>query len=102
MANTPSVAVVGGGIGGVTAALLLQKAGYECHVYEKSSEIARIGAGINLYPNGTRVLTALGLEEQLFKYGLRHRAKVSRDFDTGRLTYSIECKVLEDIYGAPV
>ena len=102
MANTPSVAVVGGGIGGVTAALLLQKAGYECHVYEKSSEIARIGAGINLYPNGTRVLTALGLEKQLFKYGLRHRAKVSRDFDTGRLTYSIECKVLEDIYGAPV
>lgn len=102
MANTPSVAVVGGGIGGATVALLLQKAGFDCHVYEKSSEIARVGAGINLYPNGTRVLTSLGLKEQLFKYGLRHKAKVSRDFDTGRVTYSIDTKVLEDLYGAPV
>jgi 6-hydroxynicotinate 3-monooxygenase len=102
MASTPSIAVVGGGIGGVTAALLLQKAGYECHVYEQTHAITRIGAGINLYPNGTRVLCSLGLEKQLFAVGLRHQAKQSRDFDSGRLTYSIDCKRLEDLYGAPV
>ncbi len=102
MANPLSIAVVGGGIGGVTAALLLQKAGYDCHVYEQSRVITRIGAGINLYPNGTRILKSLGLERQLFAVGLQHDAKRSRDFDTGRLTYIIECKTLADIYGAPI
>jgi len=97
-----SVAVVGAGIGGATAALLLQKAGFECHVYEQTRAVTRIGAGINLYPNGTRVLQSLGLLKGLFTIGLQHDVKRSRDFDTGRLTYSIECKTLEDLYGAPV
>lgn len=101
MVDISSIAIVGGGIGGVTAALLLQRAGYECHVYEQSREIARVGAGINLYPNGTRILTYLGLEKQLFVKGLQHKAKQSRDFDTGRLTYTIECQTLSDLYGAP-
>jgi 6-hydroxynicotinate 3-monooxygenase len=102
MAHSRSIAVVGGGIGGATAALLLQKAGYDCHVYEQSRFITRVGAGINLYPNGTRILNSLGLENELFKYGLRHDAKRSRDFDTGRLTYIITTKELEELYGAPV
>ena len=102
MAKFPSIAVVGGGIGGVTVALLLQKAGYECQVYEQSRAITRIGAGINLYPNGTRILNALGLQKQLFAVGLQHDAKRSRDFDTGDLTYIISCKILQDLYGAPV
>jgi len=101
MADISSIAVVGGGIGGVTAALLLQKAGYSCQVYEQSCEITRTGAGINLYPNGTRVLKFLGLEKQLYTMGLQHKAKQSRDFDTGRLTYRIECQTLTDLYGAP-
>lgn len=101
MAELSSIAVVGGGIGGVTAALLLQKAGYDCHVYEQTRDVARVGAGINLYPNGTRILKFLGLEKQLFAFGLQHKAKLSRDFDTGRLTYSIECQTLNDLYGAP-
>lgn len=97
-----SIAVVGGGIGGATAALLLQKAGYDCHVYEQSRVVTRVGAGINLYPNGTRILASLGLKEELFRYGLTHDAKRSRDFDSGKLTYIISCKELEDLYGAPV
>ena len=102
MAGTPSIAVVGGGIGGVTAALLLQRAGYDCHVYEQSRAITRIGAGINLYPNGTRVLFSLGLDKQLFAVGFQHDAKRSRDFDTGRITYIMQCKELRQLYGAPV
>jgi len=102
MAKFPSIAIVGGGIGGVTAALLLQKEGCECQVYEQSRLITRIGAGINLYPNGTRILNALGLEKQLFAVGLQHDAKRSRDFDTGRLTYIISCTTLQELYGAPV
>src|SRR5262249_52618547 len=102
MARSPSIAVIGGGIGGVTAALLLQREGYECQVYEQSPVITRLGAGINLYPNGTRILNSLGLESRLFAVGLQHDAKRSRDFDTGRLTYIIRCKTLQDLYGATV
>lgn len=102
MATSRSIAVVGGGIGGVAVGLLLQKAGYDCQVYEQTPTITRVGAGINLYPNGTRILTSLGLERELFKYGLRHDEKRSRDFDTGKLTYRISGKELEELYGAPV
>src|SRR6202011_5413750 len=84
------------------AALLLQRAGYDCHVYEQSRAITRIGAGINLYPNGTRVLFSLGLDKQLFAVGFQHDAKRSRDFDTGRITYIMQCKELRQLYGAPV
>lgn len=101
MANTPPIAVVGGGLGGVTAALLLQRHGYNCHVYEQASRITRVGAGINLYPNGTRVLKHLGLDKPLTEVGLQHKAKLSRDFDTGRITYQIDCQTLTDLYGAP-
>lgn len=102
MAPHRSIAVIGGGIGGVTAALLLQRAGYDCHVYEQSRELARVGAGINLYPNGTRILGSLGLMDELFRFGLQHDVKRSRDFDSGRLTYSIPCQELANLYGAPV
>jgi 6-hydroxynicotinate 3-monooxygenase len=102
MVQSRPIAVVGGGIGGVTVALLLQKAGYDCHVYEQARVITRVGAGINLYPNGTRILGSLGLLPELFTYGLQHDVKRSRDFDTGRLTYSISCQELASLYGAPV
>lgn len=102
MAATPSIAIVGGGIGGVTAALLLQRAGFDCQVYEQARVITRIGAGINLYPNGTRILFSLGFGKQLLAVGLQHDAKRSRDFNSGRITYIIECKELERLYGAPV
>ena len=51
-----SVAVIGGGIGGLTAGLLLLKAGLDVHVYEQSSRISEVGAGIAVSPNATRIL----------------------------------------------
>ena len=71
MSSKPRVAVVGGGIGGTTAAILLQRAGYECKVYEQASAHARVGAGINLAPNSTRIFRELGLEPQMKKVGIQ-------------------------------
>ena len=59
MART--AAVVGGGIGGLTAAMALLRAGFDVRVYEQATSIAEVGAGIQLAPNATRVLEALGL-----------------------------------------
>ncbi|MGH8324778.1 MAG: NAD(P)-binding protein, partial [Steroidobacteraceae bacterium] len=45
--HKPCVAVVGAGIAGLTASILLQQAGYECTIYEQAPQFRRLGAGIN-------------------------------------------------------
>lgn len=59
------VIVVGGGIGGLTAALALLRRGLDVTIYEQAKELRAAGAGIQLGANGTRVLYALGLEDAL-------------------------------------
>jgi 2-polyprenyl-6-methoxyphenol hydroxylase-like FAD-dependent oxidoreductase len=55
------VAIVGGGIGGLTAALALIRQGINVDVYEQAPELKELGAGIQISSNGTGVLYALGL-----------------------------------------
>ena len=45
------VAIIGGGIGGLTAANALARAGIETAVYEAAGELREIGAGVALHPN---------------------------------------------------
>ena len=62
MAQGPcTVAIIGGGIGGLTAALALRRAGFVVKVYEQARDLAEVGAGIQLGPNGARILDRLGL-----------------------------------------
>lgn len=60
MDKKASVAVVGAGLGGLTAAALLHRQGFDVVVYEQADAFARVGAGINLSPNVTRILGDLG------------------------------------------
>lgn len=55
--------IVGGGIGGLTAALAMAKRGLSCTVLERQEQFAEIGAGIQLAPNALRVLDDLGVLE---------------------------------------
>ena len=59
------VIIAGAGIGGLTSALCLHKAGFDVQLYESAREIKPLGVGINLLPHAVRVLTHLGLQEQL-------------------------------------
>ncbi len=61
------VLVVGGGIGGMAAALALSQAGFPVTVIEQASEIGEIGAGIQLGPNAFTAMDALGLGERARK-----------------------------------
>lgn len=57
------VVVIGGGIGGLTAALALKRVGCDVAVFEQSPALREAGAGITLWPNATRVLHELGLAD---------------------------------------
>lgn len=64
------VAIVGGGIGGLAAALSLHAAGLDVEVFEASREIRPLGVGVNLLPHAVRELTELGLGDELAAAGV--------------------------------
>jgi salicylate hydroxylase len=57
------VVIVGGGIGGLSAALALRAAGADVRVYEQAAEIGEVGAGVGLFPNSIRILHSLGVAD---------------------------------------
>src|ERR1044072_6536028 len=59
-----NIAIVGAGIGGLTAALSLMRQGIGVDVYEQAPELKELGAGVQISSNGTNVLYALGLREE--------------------------------------
>jgi 2-polyprenyl-6-methoxyphenol hydroxylase-like FAD-dependent oxidoreductase len=67
------VVIVGGGIGGLTLALMLHARGIPCQVYEASPRIRELGVGINVLPHAIAELDALGLLERLDEVAIRTR-----------------------------
>ena len=61
--------IAGGGIGGLTAAVALRRAGAEVAVFERSPELEEIGAGITLWANATRPLKRLGVYDEVRSSG---------------------------------
>ena len=59
------IVIAGAGIGGLTAAMCLHRAGFEVHVYEAVSEMRPLGVGINIQAGAVRILCGLGLEPAL-------------------------------------
>lgn len=57
------IAIIGGGIGGLTAALALRQFGFEPQVFEQAPELLEVGSAIIIWPNAMRVLHQLGLSE---------------------------------------
>jgi 2-polyprenyl-6-methoxyphenol hydroxylase-like FAD-dependent oxidoreductase len=69
MTRAPRIAIVGGGVGGLAAALALQRRGAEIVVCEQSNALSDIGAGLHLSPNALMALRALGVEDAVIAIG---------------------------------
>jgi 6-hydroxynicotinate 3-monooxygenase len=84
------IAVVGAGLGGMTVAGFLQRAGFAVTIYEQAPAFSRIGAGIILSANAMKVLRRLGLEQMVVDIGIKADCYISRAWDTGETMYKIE------------
>jgi len=97
-----SVAIVGGGIGGLSAALSLLRAGINAHVYEQATALAEVGAGVQISPNASRILHRAGLGNELANTGVKALAVHQRRWDDGRtLLRAPLAHVMETAFGAP-
>lgn len=77
------ICIVGGGIGGLAAALALAGRGAQVTVLEQAEAIREVGAGLQISPNGLRVIEALGLADDLAACSVEGRAVSLRDFRDG-------------------
>lgn len=101
MTRTTSVAIVGAGLGGLTAAIALLKRGFDVTVFEQASTLGEVGAGIQVSPNAMKVLIALGLDEQALRTAFEPEAHVVRSWQSGRVVARTQMKgVYKNQFGA--
>lgn len=96
------IAVCGGGVGGMAAAIALQAQGHDVVVFEQSRQLGRVGADVNLTPNAVHALDRLGLGDALRATAARPTHRISKMWDTGEETSRLPMSsAAEERYGAP-
>ncbi len=96
-----AIAVAGGGIAGLTTALLLARAGFPARVFERSSQFSEVGAGLQLSPNAGRILDHVGLGPALDAVAVRPEAIELRGMANGRLVVALPLAAAARRHGAP-
>jgi len=101
MGKVQKVAVVGAGLGGLNAAIALIQRGFDVTIYEQADALGEIGAGIQLSPNASRVLMALGLDRAFEAIAFEPERHVVRNWKTGSTVSATQMKgVFRSQYGA--
>jgi 2-polyprenyl-6-methoxyphenol hydroxylase-like FAD-dependent oxidoreductase len=95
------IAIIGGGIGGLTTALAMTQAGCDITVYERSAQLVDLGAGITLAPNATRVLYHLGLGPALEETAVTPPVNEYRHYRTGAVIMRMVPRDYRQIFGVP-
>ena len=101
MKRATRIAVIGAGLGGATAAALLQREGFEVRLYEQAQAFERIGAGIHVSANVMKVLRHLDAEHGLSRIGIHPDVFTSRKWDNGEILFELPLgRTGEQKYGA--
>ncbi|WP_191601096.1 FAD-dependent monooxygenase [Marinomonas algicola] len=96
------IVIAGAGIGGLCAALSFAQRGFSVQVFEQSSQLGEVGAGLQMSPNAMKVLEALGLSEQVNKVAFVPQNAVLRHYQKGSYFLKAELgKVAEQRYQSP-
>jgi salicylate hydroxylase len=96
----PHVGIIGAGIGGLAAALAMQRAGLRVRVFEQAPQLAEVGAGISLSPTAAHALNDLGLHETLETKAYKPEDQCVRHWRDGRpLMWVNRGQALFDKYG---
>jgi salicylate hydroxylase len=102
MARALRVGIIGAGIGGLATAAALRKLGCEAQVFERSSDLGEVGAGLQIGPNGVKVLRALGLDDTLKGLAFEPTHIVSLAWDDAHMRYREPLKAeAAKRFGAP-
>jgi salicylate hydroxylase len=99
--STIDVVIVGGGIGGLSSALALTRAGLRVRVLEQAPAFGEVGAGMQMAPNATRILRSWGLLDEVVNHGVLPRRLVLRDALDGTDLTHLDLAATQDRYGAP-
>lgn len=83
----PRVVIIGAGIGGLAAACALRQRGFEVTIFERAEKLEEVGAGLQIGPNGVRVLRALGLGDALRHNAFEPTDMVSLKWDDASLRF---------------
>ncbi len=101
MPRAPRILIVGGGIGGLAAALALERRGAETIVCEQASSLSEIGAGLNLTPNAIKALRALGVEDEVNAIASGSDFLNIRSWKSGRYISRTRRGDFKEKFGAP-
>jgi salicylate hydroxylase len=101
MPQTLKVIIVGAGLGGLAATVGLRQRGFEVEVYEQAPELGEIGAGINITPNGAKVLNALGLGDEARRLGNIAPELTMCDMKSDERLFGFAWSEFETRYGQP-
>ena len=95
-----TIAIVGGGIGGLAAAGFLRKAGLNVAVYEQAAELKEVGAGVVISPNAVRLLRRLGVLDRFLKAAVPIETGWEfRRWQDGSVLSSEDMSLCEELYG---
>ena len=97
----PKIIIIGGGIGGLSAALALAFFGFASEIYEQKPDFSDDGGGIQLSPNAMAILALLGLEDDILKKGCEPLSAIMRDGYNGKILLTMRLKdICQKRYGA--
>jgi salicylate hydroxylase len=101
VASSRNIVIAGAGIGGLSAALMLAQSGFRVTLLEQAGQLSETGAGIQLSPNASRILIALGLGERLRADAFVPEAVAIKTASGGRLALIPLGEAAERRYSAP-